>query len=227
MGVDLHAIGKHNISFDNKSYIEIGNEILEVLNNIPNYIYRDYLVLDCNKKTFVSFINSSSKIKMWDYPECTISLEEYVEKYIDMTQYFTVMIDSSLFDFTIYFNKSYFIISGIDRYTRWFLMPHKLDRFNIYRNSIRKILFYIIKAFGHDSIIYIPDDAIKLSEYSYGCFEGTYKEMMNDISSNYGEPQSSFEDMYKIVKNEKDNNYNIDNGAYFIDKFEDFTKNTL
>lgn len=222
MGVDLHAIGKHNISFDNKSYIEIGNEILEVLNNMPNYIYKDYLKLDCNRKSFILFVNSSTSIKMWDYPKYNMSLEEMADKYIDMTSNFHVELESNLFDFTIYFNKSYYIFSGIDRYTKWFLMPYKFDRLNIYRNSIRKIFFHTIKAFGNDSIIYIPDDGIKLSEYSLGNFEGTYEDMMNDIKSNYGEPKSSFEDMYRIVKHEHENGYENDNGAYFIDKFEDF-----
>lgn len=204
MGTDLHSIANHNIVFKNREYHEIAEEIrlkleeLELHNNpflIHHQLWQDH-VYDWKKNREEILIK-----KDWSYEE-EYDLPDFdQEKTIEFHGPLDLSIDIKAHSI-VFFEPSY-------RYWQWFE-----PNFELVRNEWRKYMHRVVKHFGGNRLVYLPDSNSRLEEYLY--FEGTFDEMETEMEEKFGAPKKQFSEIL-----------DYDDTAYLIDHFNDLDFNEI
>ena len=89
------------------------------------------------------------------------------------------------------------------RYAIWFEQKYG------FRNiEWRKMIYKVVKLFGGDRVIYLPDNIIQL--YDISIMDDPFEEIEKHLQTNYGDPKKTFKE---VATNFEKN--------YFIDRFED------
>jgi len=211
MGTDLCQYGNHNINFNNRSYREVAIEIKEKLDNFKfiNEEYLKYLVI--TREEYFMF-NRNSAFPMSHYQE-NIERFKNTKKWewdyrITEEKAFMEIELRGFLDFNLYFYPSsiYFSSSPPYRYSYWFNCD------NVIRDEWRKYMFQIIKLFGGNRVIYLPDQG-----YDH------YLDYFDQIPFlTFEEIESKIEKEDGLFKGKIEDFYNDDSiGSFCIDYFHD------
>jgi hypothetical protein len=206
MGVDLCQYGNHKINFLDRDIIEVAEEIKKKLNSIK-IINIDYI------KVLMNLWKSSGlmppeilkiNIKKGIYKK--IIDEKWNWKYeIDNDDGYQCIRFVGFRNFELEFSKDkIYFCEPPYRFFGWFYMD------SISRNEWRKYMFQIIKLFGGNKAIYLPDTEKYLDDYDE--IDSPFDEIENDLINEYGINNFTLE----TIKKE-------DNICYFIDDFSDLT----
>jgi hypothetical protein len=200
MGVDIVQLGNHSIKFDGKSFSELINEIIPILEkiNIENIEYLRFALLDYYDG------------KDWLKGECEWIKNKNEWTYREEDKYYNFFESKSIeiygpggLEFTIYENYIYFANPPY-RYNLWF---YYLDK--IHRDEWRKYMYKVIIAFGGDKVIYLPDNMMDSSEYYQNSDEMSFEQITNGLIKDYGKNTKELDEI-----NENDE---ID---YYLDDFK-------
>jgi len=228
MGTDLCQYGNHKINFFNRNYEDIAKEIKIKLDNyqFTNEEYLKYLVI----KQEEEYINSPYfKDKEYHYER----LNRYKNQNKWEWKYFLIEEEDDendameiefhgFLDFILSFSyNSIYFSDPPFRYRNWFDVDERL------RNEWREYMCQIIKLFGGDRVIYLPDQGADhyLDKFDQLPFI-TFEEIENELIKEYGKNDKKLGN----ITNEDDIWYYIDDfdGLDIINKltFEEF-KNWL
>ena len=207
MGIDLEPIGNHNIIFEGKSFYQLGMEIKNILNNITisnlKYFYSyklDEFIRNKDRIDFNKAIHLIKNTKEWIFRDDEFGIDDFNE--------FRIFNFYGPSDLSFYFEENY--ITFFDptfRFKYWFYWIEK-----IHRDEWRKYMCQIVKAFGGDKVIYLPDNMADASKYIDRVDILKFEEIKNGLINEYGEVNKKLDQF-----DEEDNEY-ID---YYIDNFED------
>jgi len=221
VGTDLCKYGNHKINFNNRDYEDIAHEIKVKLDNlqISNVEYLRFLViydLESSIKHFKRSDEDEILEKIKEYKD-TIKKEwnYFITDYNDYKQddeddtYDNICKEITfrgLFDFELTFTySSIYFWDSTFRYRNWFDVDRKL------RDEWRKYMYQIIKLFGGDRVIYLPDQGAdhfldKFDQLPVISFDEIEKEIINE----YGENEKAL------------GNFTNEDGIwYYIDNFSD------
>jgi hypothetical protein len=197
MGTDLYQLGNHKISFKNRQFSEIANEIKITLDRtiFPN---ADFLKLAALRWANSEPKNESDiqKIKTktdWTFREEDDYYNFRKDKYIEF---------EGPFDLELTFNENKITFWNPPyRYSDWFEMNEN------HRDEWRKYMCHIIKLFGGDRVVYLADNTHPLNDFIY-C-EGTFEEMEESLFKKFGKPKQTFKEVAENLVN-----------SYYIDDFK-------
>ena len=205
MGTDICQYGNHKINFKNRSYREIAFEVNENLNKIQfiNEEYIKYLVISSEESILGNrgSLRSYMQERIRDYKE--FKKWEWDFKITEEKNYMEIELRGFL-DFELVFtHNSIYFKDPPYRYNYWFNCD------NVIRDEWRKYMYQIIKLFGGDRVIYLPDQG---ADHFLDKFNQipvlTFEEIENEIIKEYGIEDSKLED-FKI----------IGSPFYYIDNF--------
>ena len=216
MGTDICQYGNHKINFYNRSHREIAFEIKEKLDSIIffNEEYLKYLVISREESilndrgSLRSYmqerIRDYKEFKKWEWDFTITEEKDYME--IELRGFLDFELDFS--HSSIYFKDPPY------RYSYWFNCD------TVIRDEWRKYMYQIIKLFGGDRVIYLPDQGLDHYLDKFNQIPVlTFEEIENELINEYG-----------INTCKLGNYYNDDNycGWHYIDNFNDLElKNKL
>ena len=209
MGADLYVYGNHTLNFQTINYEDRSKIILNKLDNftIINEEYIKALMIyweksilhypDVLKEKIIEDINKIRNTKTYNWSVGFANEEKY-----------KVNILYGFLDFELEFSndKIYFKEQPPYRYCGWFSMD------KIIRDEWRKYLYQMVKLFGGDRVIYLPDNMSYAEKYQdyFDLKDSPFEEIEDDLKKEYGINNYTLDTM-----NEDDGN------EYYIDKFED------
>lgn len=194
MGISLHPIGNHNISFKNRSFKEIVEEIKHKLDvtRFPNELFLRRFALrwhSFNPRTIREIKNK----KKWTYYEENEYFNFDEKKEIEFEGPFSLSLLFTEHHIRIY-DPPY-------RYFLWFdLCDEKIQ------NEWRKYIKHIVNLFGGNRVLYAADSGCFLEYYAY--YEDNFETMEKELLEKYGKPKKRIQDIQEIEE-----------GEYFIDDF--------
>jgi hypothetical protein len=208
MGVDLCQYGNHKIKYSGRNIKEIAEEIISKLNSLE-LINIDYIKILMNlwdssdiqpphilKENIKRGIYKEIKDEKWEW--------KYEIRNDDDYQYIQV-IGFRNFELEFTRDKIYFWEPPY-RYMGWFYMD------SITRNEWRKYMLQIIKLFGGDRAIYLPDNMLESEKYldEHDGIDSSFEEIEKELIKEYGKNNFTYETI-----EEEDDLY------YYIDHFND------
>jgi hypothetical protein len=198
MGIDLYIKGNSKLDFTSNNFDIIYYEIMEKLNKmeINNFKYLKYAkyLWENGVMWDIDTFSKFGQNKNWSLDDDYTISDFNEDKEIEFKGPLGLLLTFSE-NFIELWDPPY-------RYKSWFEFE------SIHQNEWRKYIYTVIKTFGGDKAIYLPDSGIPSSVYAY--FEGNFNELEIQIKKEYGESKKFLSE----VTNEYYENY-------FLDKFND------
>jgi len=213
MSTDLCQYGNHKINFLNRNYEDIAKEIRNKLDNykFSNEEYLKYIVIKQeeeyinspftkNKERHIENINRYKNQNKWEWIYFLNEEDEEDENNV------MEIVFRGFLDFELYFSyNSIYFFDPPYIYRNWFDIDKRLV------NEWREYMYQIIKIFGGDRVIYLPDQGADhfLDKFDHLPFI-TFDEIENELIKEYGRNEKKLGNFTKE-----------DDIWYYIDNFDD------
>lgn len=191
--MDLLPFGNHKIKF-NRSFQQIANEVIDILDR-TKFVNEEFLRLQALgiRSDDPEVIESIKTRDTWRFnPEDEKIFPE--RGVVELVGPFDLGLDFDRHKIT-FWNPTY-------RYWQWFEMQDEKTR-----NEWRKYMRQVVRLFGGDRVIYLPDGYLSLAEIN---MEAPFPEMEKELYQKYGDPAKSFGEVAENIQN-----------TWFLDHFSD------
>jgi hypothetical protein len=201
MGVDLCKYGNHNIVFEGRDIVDTACEIKGKLNRLKleNEDALRRLLLEFHKSPPVleeslEAIDRIKTKKEWDFT-------------IEEDEGYRSVCFSGLLDFELEFTRYKIYFDDLPyRYFLWFYTKDKS------RNELRNYMRRIVRLFGGDRVIYLPDTMLDSAKYLdlFDGIDSPFKEIEEGLIKEYGKTDKKLHELTEY-----------DDVLYYIDDFKD------